>query len=117
MMYVDSSSSMDRYNLSVFLLSTSHSGGGLPLGAMIVSDESTTTIQDSFLQLLTILPKKAFYNAENGPSIIMTDNSESQRQALSATWPKATMLLCVFHVLQPDYMMAKTKSTKNTDKF
>ena len=28
MMYVDSSSSMDRYNLSVFLLSTSHPGGG-----------------------------------------------------------------------------------------
>lgn len=41
MMYVDLSSSMDRYNLSVFLLSTSHSGGGLLLGAMIVSDEST----------------------------------------------------------------------------
>ena len=30
----------------------------------------------------------------------MTDNSESQRQALSVTWPRATMLLCVFHVLQ-----------------
>ena len=100
MMYVDSSSSMDRYNLSVFLLSTSHSGGALPLGAMIVSDESATTVQDSLSQLLTILPKKAFFNAENGPNIIMTDDCESQRQALTATWPKAKMLLCVFHVLQ-----------------
>lgn len=30
----------------------------------------------------------------------MTDDSESQRQALAATWPKATQLLYVFHVLQ-----------------
>jgi len=100
MMYVDSSSSMDRYNLSVFLLSTSHSGGGLPLGAMIVSDESASTVKDGLSQMLTILPKNAFYNAADGPSIIMTDDSESQRQALAATWPKATMLLCTFHVLQ-----------------
>ena len=100
MMYVDSSSSMDRYNLSVFLLSTSHSGGGLPLGAMIVSDESASTVKDGLSQMLTILPKNAFYNAADGPGIIMTDDSESQRQALTATWPKATMLLCTFHVLQ-----------------
>ena len=30
----------------------------------------------------------------------MTDDSESQKQALTATWPKTKMLLCVFHVLQ-----------------
>ena len=30
----------------------------------------------------------------------MTDDSESQRQALAAAWPKSTQLLCVFHVLQ-----------------
>ena len=30
----------------------------------------------------------------------MTDDSESQRQALAAVWPEATQLLCIFHVLQ-----------------
>ena len=84
----------------VFLLCTSHSGGGLPLGAMIVSDESASTLKDGLSQMLTILPKNAFYNAADGPGIIMTDDSESQRQALTTTWPKATMLLCTFHVLQ-----------------
>jgi len=100
MMYVDSSSSTDRYNLSVFLLSTSHSGGGLPLAAVIVSDESASTVKDGLSQMLTILLKNAFYNAADGPGIIMTDDSKSQRQSLTATWPKATILLCIFHVLQ-----------------
>ena len=35
---LDSTSSLDRYNLSMFLLSTCHAGGGLPLGVMIVSN-------------------------------------------------------------------------------
>ena len=30
----------------------------------------------------------------------MTDDSESQRQALATAWPKATQLFCVFHVQQ-----------------
>ena len=30
----------------------------------------------------------------------MTDNCDELRNALKETWPKATLLLCVFHVLQ-----------------
>lgn len=60
MMYVDSSSSMDRYNLSVFLLSTSHSGGALPLGAMIVSDESTPLYKTAFHSCLLFYQRKLF---------------------------------------------------------
>ena len=55
MMFVDSSSSMDRYNLSTFILSTSHCGGGLPLGVMITSNEAAPTIQGCLSQLKTIL--------------------------------------------------------------
>ena len=101
MMFVDSSSSMDRYNLSTFILSTSHCGGGLPLGVMITSNEAAPTIQGCLSQLKTILPNGAFYNQSTaGPKVIMTDDSESQRQALAAIWPEATQLLCIFHVLQ-----------------
>ena len=101
MMFVDSSSSMDRYNLSMFMLSTSHCGGGLPLGVMIVSNETTPTLQGSLSQLQSIFPKGAFYNQPTtGPRVIMTNDSESQRQALAAVWPKSTQLPCVFHVLQ-----------------
>ena len=82
LMYVDSTASIDRYNLSMFLLSTSHVGGGLPLGVMICSDESTSTIQECLLQYKGIIPKAAFYNqALAGPKVIMTDDSEAQRHA------------------------------------
>ena len=101
MMFVDSSSSMDRYNLSTFILSTSHCGGSLPLGVMITSNEAAPTIQGCLSQLQAILPNKAFYNnSTTGPKVIMTDDSESQRQALAAVWPDAQQLLCIFHVLQ-----------------
>ena len=101
LMYVDSTASIDRYNLSMFLLSTGHVGGGLPLGVMICSDESTSTVQECLLQYKAIIPKAAFYNqTSEGPKVIMTDDSEAQRQALTATWPKSVNLLCVFHVLQ-----------------
>ena len=100
-MFVDSSSSLDRYNFSVFILSTSHCGGGLPLGVMIVSNEATSTLQGCLSQLQSIFPKEAFHNQPTaGPKVIMTDDSESQREALATAWPKATQLLCVFHVLQ-----------------
>ena len=36
----------------------------------------------------------------SGPSCVMTDDSASERNALKATWPEATQLLCIFHVLQ-----------------
>jgi len=62
MMFVDSSSSMHRYNLSIFILSTSHCGGGLPLGVLITSNEAAPTIEGCLSQLQTILPKQAFYN-------------------------------------------------------
>ena len=85
----------------MFLLSTSHVGGGLPLGVMICSDESTSTVQECLLQYKAIIPKAAFYNQISaGPKVIMTDDSEAQRQALTATWPKSVNLLCVFYVLQ-----------------
>ena len=42
--YIDSTSSLDRYNLSMFVISTSNSGGGLPLGVLITSDEKASTL-------------------------------------------------------------------------
>lgn len=35
-----------------------------------------------------------------GPVCVMTDDSRSERAALSAIWPEARLLLCTFHVLQ-----------------
>ena len=88
MMFVDSSSSIDRYNLSIFILSTSHCGGGLPLRVLITSNEAAPTIEGCLSQLQSILPKQAFYkNPTTGVKVIMTDDNEPQRQALAAIWP------------------------------
>ena len=50
--------------------------------------------------LTQVLPEGAFYYAKNGPAIIMTDNCDELRRSLHRNWPNATLLLCVFHVLQ-----------------
>ena len=48
------------------------------------------------------MPGGAFYGrgAELGPSLFMTDDSDSLRNSLSASWPSSELLLCQFHVLQ-----------------
>lgn len=86
----------------MFVISTSHSGGGLPLGVLITSDEKASTLERSFACFCKILPDFAFFNQgpSNGPKIFMSDDSLSQSQAISATWSNAKQLLCVFHVLQ-----------------
>ena len=58
--YIDSTSSLDHYNLSMFVISTSHSGGGLPLGVLITSDEKASTLERSFACFCKILPDFAF---------------------------------------------------------
>jgi len=47
MAFINSTSSLDRYNLSMFVISTSHSGGGLPFGEFITSDEKASTLEAS----------------------------------------------------------------------
>ena len=49
--------------------------------------------------LNSILPEGAFFNAA-GPAILMTDNCDELRRSLHRSWPNATLLLCIFHILQ-----------------
>ena len=48
------------------------------------------------------MPEGAFHGngRRKGPTIILTDDRKSERQALHATWPEAILLLCCFHYLQ-----------------
>ena len=45
MVFCDNTSTLDRFNSFLFVLSTSHCAGGLPLAVMITSDEQEETIQ------------------------------------------------------------------------
>ena len=44
MIFIDSSGNMDRHNVRVFLLMTHTCAGGLPVGCLITTSESTETI-------------------------------------------------------------------------
>lgn len=102
LVFCDSTSSLDRYNVSFFILSTAHPAGGLPIGVIFTSDEKEDTIKNGLEKLIQVLPSNAFYGKgpESGPSLVMTDDSSTEKRALEAVWPKSKQLLCVFHFLQ-----------------
>ena len=100
MVFTDASSNMEEHDLKVFVLVTHSVVGALPLGIVITSDETTDTLSKAFRMYQGISPATAFYGNVDGPSIIMTDNCSELKDALRSVWPNATLLLCLFHILQ-----------------
>ena len=100
MIFCDSTSCLEKYNCSLFILSTSSPAGGLPLAVAITSDEKQDTIQRAMQMIKEVVPVNAFYGNQDGASVIMTDDSIAERNALKNVWPGATLLVCIFHFLQ-----------------
>ena len=61
MVFCDATSSLDRFNSSLFILSTSTCVGALPLGVIITSDEEQDTIRDGLKLLNDVWPDHSFY--------------------------------------------------------
>ena len=101
-MYCDSTSILDRFNTSVFLFSTNHAGGSIPLGVALTSDEKESTLCSALSDLKKVWPQNAFYNngTNVGPKVILKDDSATEQAALQSVWPFSTLLLCSFHFLQ-----------------
>ena len=92
---------MEEYNLRVFVTVTHSPVGALPLGVIITSDETTSTLMQAFDLLKQCLPENAFYGkGTSGPPVFMTDNCSELREALSKSWPNSKLLICVFHLMQ-----------------
>ena len=100
--FCDATSSFDRHNSAIFLISTVTPAGALPLGVVVTSDEQEETIINAFKMLQTILPAEAFFGQgpKRGPSLVMIDDSAVERNALCDVWKSTTPLLCTFHFLQ-----------------
>ena len=100
--FCDSTASLDRFNTSIFILSTASTASGIPLAIILTSDERENTIQRAFEMVKEILPPWAFFgNGPNtGPEVFMIDDSSSERTAINKAWPSAVVLLCTFHFLQ-----------------
>ncbi|XP_076050088.1 uncharacterized protein LOC143030765 [Oratosquilla oratoria] len=102
LVFIYASGNMDRQGCRVFLLLTHSCAGGLPLGVLITTSESTETVTEALALYNSLLDNSAFFGRgpKLGPELFMTDDSTSERQALSAIYPEATLLLCVCHLLQ-----------------
>lgn len=101
MVFVDSSGNCDRHNSRIFVMLTHSSAGGLPLGIVVTTSESQSTITAGFELLKSILPEGAFHGrGADGPQVAMTDDCKSLRQGLHAVYPHCSLVLCVFHLLQ-----------------
>ena len=75
--------------------------GGLPLGFIVTSSENEKTLTRAFEVFRNILPDDAFgkRGKQTGPVLFMTDDADSEINALKKVWPEAKLLLCVWHVL------------------
>lgn len=100
MVFVDSSGNCGHFNHHLFLLLTRSTAGGLPLGVFITTSETQATLSAAVQLLQTIFPPDSFFGHPEGPLVVKTDDCTALRQALHEAFPKTTLLLCDFHLLQ-----------------
>ncbi|KAJ8032144.1 hypothetical protein HOLleu_25583 [Holothuria leucospilota] len=62
--------------------------GSLPLGVVVTSSESQSTLTAAFKLLNSILPEDAFFGSADGPDIFMTDDCKVLRMALNSVYPR-----------------------------
>ena len=98
LVFIDASSSFEDFNNPLFVISTSSAAGGLPLGVVVTSGESASTIHKGMSMLQKLFPPFAFFN-EGSPKNIIDDLS-AEMDGLHQTWPKSGIFLCIFHFLQ-----------------
>ena len=96
LVFIDSSSSFDD---PMFVISTSSSAGGLPLGVVVISGESSSIINSAMNHLKCLLSIGSFYG-KGSPDNIITDDAQAERDGLRRIWPNTGMYLCIFHFLQ-----------------
>ena len=106
--FIDSSSSFDDYKNPMFVISTSSSAGGLPLGVVVTSGESSSTINSAMNHLKC---RGSFYG-KGSPDNIITDNTQAEHDGRRRTWPNAAMYLCIFHCLQSTWRWLLNSSNK-----
>ena len=116
-MFVDASGTIDRHGSRVFIFLAPSLAGGLPLGILILFSESEDEITKGLEVLKSILPEKAFFG-RSGPGVIMTDDSDAERNSLKSAFITAVLILCKFHILQAlwRYLLNSQNGVLQTDR-
>lgn len=88
LVFIDASGNMDRLGCRVFLLLTHCCAGGVPLGVLVTTSESTETVTKALHLHNSLMSDDSYVGrGQKGP-------------ALESVYPESTLLLCIFHVLQ-----------------
>ncbi|XP_050295894.1 uncharacterized protein LOC126735849 isoform X2 [Anthonomus grandis grandis] len=98
-MFVDSSGSCDQSGSIVTFLFGASKIGGVPLGCIIHYEQNEQVYEHCFKKFNELLGSKGFYGS-GYPSVIMTDDSTAERNALQKAFTNSALLLCLFHVMQ-----------------
>ena len=94
--FIVSTASLDKYNCPTFIMSTSSSGGGIPLGVVITSSESQNILTESFCNLRAVFQQKVFGRGMKTPQMFINDDCNAEKKALRNIWPATDQLLCIF---------------------
>ena len=83
-MFVDATGSLDRCNHQLLKLMTESPVGGLPLGFIILSEQTEKALSEGLDEIKKLLPNEAFAgrSVETGPEIIMTDDDKENLKHL-----------------------------------
>lgn len=85
----------------VILLIALTAAGGLPLGAVLTTSNTTVFWKLGFQLLQELLPTDAFScRGMTGPCAFLVENSDVQRAAFLEVWPDSSVVTCVFRLLQ-----------------
>jgi len=100
-LFIEASGNVDRYGCKIFLIYTNRCAGGLPVSIIILTSESTSIISRGLKFWTDIFSQSSSGGrSKRGSKVFMSDDSKSERNALNENFPEATLLLCIFHVLQ-----------------
>lgn len=72
--------------------------GAIPLGCVIHTSQNKECYFNAFMALKEAIAQCDFF--DKSPSVIMTDDSSAERNALTKVCSKSKLLLCSFHVCQ-----------------
>lgn len=91
LIFVDSTASLEVFNLPSFIFSIKTPFGAMPVAIAIVADETVETLESAFNRIRDSGLKFKLF---------MTDDAFSLKTALNRVWPEARLLLCNWHFQQ-----------------
>jgi len=96
--FIDTTGSCDQTGSNITFMFGASKVGAIPLGCVIHTAQNEECYMQAFMALKEAIGQCGFL--DKSPSVIMTDDSSAERNALTKVFPTSKLLLCSFHVCQ-----------------